>query len=486
MPSQTGGLHMTQSTKHDNNLAPNVLGLFESTVMGVAGSAPAYSIAATTAGLIAAVGLTGPASLLYCGLAMFGIVFAFNYLGRTESNSGATYAWVRRGLHPALGYIAGWSVIVCSSIFMVAATLPAGSSFLGLFSERLSNSRGWVTLFGAVFFLLMVAAVAFGVTITARVQVIMSGIEVLLLLLFGLLAIFHAHPVHPFSWHWFAWSNPIGKNSTFFAGALLAAFYYWGWDVTANLNEETKGSRRTPGRGAIFGMLITFVLFEVFTVGSNMVLTSKQVEDNSANVLGVLGQEVWKGTGGKLLVVAVLLSTVATLETQLIQVTRTMFSMGRDGTLLPQFGRVHSKYKTPIFATLTMTVVGLGLFVGSQFIGSIGQIMGDAISAIGLQIAIYYAFAGYAVVVLFRKEIRKSVKNFVFMGLWPLIGAVFMTIMFFKVIPGLNTTTLWIGLGSIGLGLIPMTYYWSQGHVYFRMPTKAERIAVMEEIEQNL
>jgi hypothetical protein len=31
-----------------------------------------------------------------------------------------------------------------------------------------------------------------------------------------------------------------------------------------------------------------------------------------------------------------------------------------------------------------------------------------------------------------------------------------------------------------------MTYYWSQGHVYFRMPTKAERIAVMEEIEQNL
>jgi len=87
---------------------------------------------------------------------------------------------------------------------------------------------------------------------------------------------------------------------------------------------------------------------------------------------------------------------------------------------------------------------------------------------------------------LFRKEIRKSVKNFVFMGLWPLIGAVFMTIMFFKVIPGLNTTTLWIGLGSIGLGLIPMTYYWSQGHVYFRMPTKAERIAVMEEIEQNL
>jgi len=31
-----------------NGLASNVLGLFESSIMGIAGSAPAYSIAATT------------------------------------------------------------------------------------------------------------------------------------------------------------------------------------------------------------------------------------------------------------------------------------------------------------------------------------------------------------------------------------------------------------------------------------------------------
>jgi amino acid transporter len=476
---------MANSTRHEHKLAPNVLGLFESAVMGVAGSAPAYSIAATTAGLVAAVGLAGPASLLYCGIAMFGIVFAFNYLGRTESNSGATYAWVRRGLHPALGYIAGWSLLMCSSIFMVAATLPAGSSFLGLFSDKLSNSKGWVTLFGTIFFLMMVAAVAFGVTITAKVQVIMSTIEVSLLLLFGVLAIFHSHPVHPFSWHWFA-PSAFGSSSTFFAGALLAAFYFWGWDVTANLNEETKGSRKTPGQGAIIGMIITFLLFEVFTVGSNMVLSDKEVSDNSANVLGILGQRVWHGQGGKLLVVAVLLSTVATLETQLIQVTRTMFSMGRDGTLARAFGTVHKKYQTPVVATLTISVIGIGLFVGSQFIGSIGKIMTDAIAAIGIQIAIYYALAGFSVLVLFRKEMRKSFKNFIFMGLWPLIGAVFMTIMFFKVIPGLDTLTKWVGFGTIALGLIPMTWHWSRGHVYFKMPTKEERIAVLHEMEHNL
>jgi len=163
-----------------------------------------------------------------------------------------------------------------------------------------------------------------------------------------------------------------------------------------------------------------------------------------------------------------------------------MFSMGRDGTLFKAFGTVHKKYKTPMVATITITIIGIGLFVGSQFIGSIGTIMTDAIAAIGLQIAVYYALAGYSVVVLFRKEIWKSPKNFLFMGLWPLLGAIFMSVMFREVIPTLPTTAKWIGLGSIGLGFIPMIYYWSKGHVYFNLPTKEERIAALGELEQIL
>lgn len=481
-------LEVFDSATPEHALRAGVLGLFDSVIMGVAGVAPAYSIAASTGALIAAVALGGAGALLYCGIAMFGIVFAFSYLGRVEANSGAAYSWVRRALHPLLGFMSGWALIVSALIFMVIATVPAGANVLGLFSNAAANNTTDVTLVGAVFFLAMVCAVAAGVTITVSVQIVMSCIELALLVLFAILAIFHGHHVHTFTWHWFSPSIFHGQAG-FVAGALIAAFYYWGWDVTANLNEETKGAKKTPGLGAIIGVLIVFVLFEVFTIATNMVLTSGQINRNEADVLSALGQEVWRGTGGKFIVLAVVLSTIATLETTLIQVTRTMFSMGRDNTLPKRFGTVNQKRKTPIFATAIVTLISLLLFVFGQFIGSVSKILTDGIDAIGLQICICYCLAGFAVVVLFRRELRKSVNNFVFMGLWPMIGACFMGYMFYESIPGLwdsDPATVYIGLGAMALGLIPMFYYWSKHVPYFKMPEKEDRVAIIQEFEQNL
>jgi amino acid transporter len=482
----------------EHSLKSGVLGLFDSAIMGIAGSAPAYSISATTLFLFGAVGLGGPASLLYCGFFMFGIVFAFNYLSKSDTNAGATYSWVRRALHPFLGYLAGWALIVSALIFMVIATFPAGSNILDIFRPSLASNKTLITILGAVFFLLMVYAVAAGVTVTVTVQIIMSCTEIALLLLFAGLAIFHSH-VTPFSWHWFSPSIFTRVHSnTFFAGALLAAFYYWGWDVTANLNEETKVGEvnqekatqtSTSGMGGILGTIVVFLLFEVFTIGANMVIPAKDMGTNSqysADILAHLGQLVAPGWFGKLIVVGVLLSTIATLETTLIQVTRTLFSMGRDKTLPSALGHVHAQRRTPLVATVTVTIISLALFVGSQYIGSVYNILQDGYSAIGIQICIYYSLAGFSVVVLYRRQLFKSAKNFIFMGLWPLLGAVFMMVVFIKVIPSLNTTTKIVGLGSMALGLIPMTYYWLKKAPYFEMPTKEDRHAILQEIQQNL
>jgi len=490
--SDTAKAEGAPDVEHD--LRHGVLGLFDSVIMGVAGSAPGYSIAGTTTVLFVTVLYGGAAALLYCGIFMFGIVFAFSYLSRDDSHAGAAYSWVRRALHPILGYLSGWALVVSALLFMVIATFPAGGSVISIFTSA-TPGKTLTTFIGAVFFLLMVGAVAAGVTVTVKVQIIMSTIEVALLVLFAALALFHAHHVTSFSWHWFSPSVFHDKGSgTFAAGALTAAFFYWGWDVTANLNEETKAPPTTSGMGGVIGVVIVFLLFEVFTVATNLVLTPAQLQDpnNSSNILAVLGQAVWHGWGGKLLILSVLLSTVATLETTLIQVTRTLFTMGRDNTLPKKLGHIHPIRKTPVVATATAAIFSLLLFVGSSYVGSVYTILSDGVTAIGLQICIYYGLAGLSVVILYRRQLFKSVGNFIFMGLWPLVGAIFMGYVLENQVNALRTSNpkaLYIGLGTMALGLIPMGYYMYKKNPYFKMPSKLDRHAQdleLVEMQQNL
>jgi amino acid transporter len=186
-----------------------------------------------------------------------------------------------------------------------------------------------VTLVGALWFLVMAAAVIFGVHHRARPvdHVGRRGRDP-----GGVRghrdprAITTYHHGQTFSWDWFGFGHLTGAG-VFVAAALIAAFYYWGWDVTANLGEETKDAHKTTGAAGILGIVIVFILFEIYTTTTLVMLPGKTIEDNAANVLG-LGDAIMPGIGGKIMIVAVALSTIATLETTLVQVSRTLFAMG--------------------------------------------------------------------------------------------------------------------------------------------------------------
>ncbi|ANS70061.1 putative amino acid transporter transmembrane protein s [Streptomyces lincolnensis] len=466
------------SINRGRGLQANALGTFDTVVMAVAGSAPAYSLAATTAVLVGAVGLASPAALLYCAIPMLGIALAFSYLGRIDVNAGASYSWVGRTLHPFLGFMSGWALVISTTIFMVAGSLPAGSMTLSLFDEQLAENTALSTAVGAGWFLIMLLVVLGGARLTVRAQFLMSGIELAILALFAVLAVFHTDNARAFDWSWLGFGHFDGMAG-FASGALIAAFYYWGWDVTSNLSEETRNSRRTTGLAGLIGVGIVFLLFEAFTIAVNMILSAKQIEENDANVLAVLGEEIWPGWGGKLLVVAVMLSTIATLETTLIQVTRSLFAMGRDRTMPSALGRVHPHWNTPWVAITVVGTVAMVMLVASNALGTVGDILSDAISAIGLQIAVYYGLAGLAAVVAYRRMLLKSVANFVLGGLWPLFGSLFMFWVLVESLGELSTASVTIGLGGLAVGLIPMFWYWMRGSDYYR-PARLDAARTIE------
>ncbi len=437
-------------------LERGALRLYESVIMGVAGTAPAYSIAATTGTLVATVGLLAPASILYAGVMIAGIALAYMHLNRMEPNAGAAYAWVGRVFHPVLGFFAGWALLVSSVIFMVSGTLPAATATLTLIDPGLAESKMWVVSAAAAWLLAISAVVLKGIRLTSIVQILLTVGEVGILLVIAIAALmkFASQPAHAFSLHWFsltAFSLPA-----FAGGALIAVFFFWGWDVTANLNEETADAHHNPGRGAVASMAITLALFLLICIVTLLAMSDAEIAQAGPNVMYVLANKLFPAPWGNLAIIAVLLSTVGTLETNILQFTRTMFAKSRDGALHRRYAKLHPTWKTPWAATILIAGLGMALLLVSTYAGSVGNMLKDSIDAVGLEVAYYYGFSGLACAWYYRRALWQTPAKAILLVIWPAAGALFLLTIAVVSLPSLGLIANVMGIGGMLVGVIPL------------------------------
>jgi hypothetical protein len=69
-------------------------------VIGLASTAPAYSLAAVIGIVVVIAGVQAPAVLLASFVPMFFIAAAFYYMNRADQDCGTTFSWVTRALGP--------------------------------------------------------------------------------------------------------------------------------------------------------------------------------------------------------------------------------------------------------------------------------------------------------------------------------------------------------------------------------------------------
>lgn len=437
-------------------LDAGALGLGESVVMGVAGTAPAFSLAATTATLVAAVGMLAPASLLYCGLIMFGVTLSYQQLNKQHPNAGACYTWVSEIFHPVLGFFAGWTLLVASAVFMVSGTIPAATATLLLFDPALAERPPVVTLVAAGWLLAVSAVVLKGVKLTSYTQVAMTLVEVGVLAAIVLAALVRAPlPLaHPLS---LAWLSPAGFTPHLFAnGALVALFFFWGWDVTANLTEETRDPEHAPGRGALLAMLIVLVLFMAFVIASLAVLSDQEIRRAGTNTVFALASRLLPRPWDYLAVLAVMLSTVGTLETSILQFTRTLYAKGRDGLLHPRYAALHRTWRTPWVATTALASFGLLLLALSASFSSVSEIIQDSVNAIGFQVAFYYGLAGFACAWYSLRHGARTPARLFLLVLWPACSAAFLWFIALYSMPSFDLATRVVASGGIVAGAVPL------------------------------
>ena len=205
---------MTDVTRPDSELASfdhpepkglkkDAIALVMSTAVGLASTAPAYSMAATLGFVVVIIGVQTPLLVVLAFIPMFFSSWANKEMNTADPDCGTTFTGAARALGPRTGWFAG----------------------------------GW----GQV---------------AARIQVALIVVETIVLALLAVVAFWkvgagtapagHLVP----SWSWF---DPfkISSFNTFMKGMLLMAFIYWGWDTTVSLNEETEDPRGTPGTAGV-------------------------------------------------------------------------------------------------------------------------------------------------------------------------------------------------------------------------------------------
>jgi amino acid transporter len=242
----------------------------------------------------------------------------------------------------------------------------------------------------------------------------------------------------------------------FAAGSLTAVFFFWGWDVTLNLNEETKNAHHTPGHGAVLAMITVLLLFVGFAVATLLVLTDAEIDRAGTNVVLAVAEKLFPRPWSFMAVIAVMLSTIGTLETSFLQFTRTMFAKGRGGALHPRYARLHKTWQTPWVATAVLTTFGLALLFLSSFLPTVNRIMKDSVNAIGFQAAFYYGLASFACAWNTRRAALVNPAALITLVLWPVASALFLTFVAIYSIPSFDLVTNVIGLGGIVAGLVPL------------------------------
>ena len=84
-------------------LKPGALGLVSSIVMGVASTAPAYSLAATLGFIVAAIGLQSPVVAILAFVPMLLTSIGYSELNKADPDCGTTFTWATRAFGPRTG-----------------------------------------------------------------------------------------------------------------------------------------------------------------------------------------------------------------------------------------------------------------------------------------------------------------------------------------------------------------------------------------------
>ncbi len=296
--------------------------------------------------------------------------------------SGSAYTYAYATLGELVAWIIGWDLILEYAVGNVAVAVSWSGYFCellrgfgiefprwlatdlrtALHSPEILNSAPHIFGKAIVFNLPAVFIVTFltvllviGIKESARFNMVMVGIKLLVLAFFVIVGIAY---VKPENYHPFAPNGWAGIQ----AGAAVIFFAYIGFDAVSTVAEECRNPKRDLPIGILGSLAACTVIYIIVAAVLTGMIPWNQL--NTAEPLSVAMRQVHKDWAAGIVAFGSVVAHTAVLLVFQLGQPRIFFSMSRDGLLPKSFSKVHPRFKTPYVTTI---LTGLFVAVASSF-----------------------------------------------------------------------------------------------------------------------
>jgi amino acid transporter len=394
-------------TARSGQLHHGALTLTGAVMQGVTHIAPTAGVILILQSEVATLGMATPFAFIIAIVIMFLVGLSIAQLARFLPSAGGFYTYISRALDARVGWFGGWINLLYDPFGTAIDLAALGYVFnQALVANYSVNFPWWATFLIAG--VIVTAVIYRGIEITGRTQLILGGLEIMLLLAISVHSLISpgvggvtAAPFDPAN---------APKGSDLFAAVILAVFTFTGFESTAPLAEETAQPRKNVPRAMLISLAIVGV-FVVFCLWALMIGWGTDrlpaMVSYGGNPVFEVAHRLW-GPMWVLILLAIVNSLLSVSVASSTSSTRVIYAMGRARALPAWFGAVHPRYGTPRNAIIAQTVLTFVLGLGLGFwIGPFNAFLMIGV-AITVGLALLYVLACLGVIKFFLTEQRRS------------------------------------------------------------------------------
>jgi putrescine importer len=295
-------------------------------------------------------------TILLAMLAMLLTAISYGRMARVYPSAGSAFAYVGREVHPFLGYVTGWGMVMDYLLGPLVCTIWC-SQQLHVFIPEVPY-WAWAVLYSMTLTGLNIQ----GVKVSARVNAALFSAMGLLIFAFLFAAtvyVFH-HPHTDSSFFTRPFYDPqTWRFSAILGGTSLAVLTYIGFDGISTLAEEARNPRRDIMTATVLTCLIIGILSALQVYMAQLVWPGSEPFPNVDTAFMFVAKRVWAPLFGVTGLTMIAANVGAALGTQLAA-GRLLYCMGRSGALPKSyFGVIDPNRRVPCNSILFVGTLGL-------------------------------------------------------------------------------------------------------------------------------